>query len=116
MAKAFKINVEERKVESITINSLDDIKKAIGDNCKQLVCPASFGNGDMFILDYDGEVNNYNGGFIVEGLKEPLIGNSILLHLSGESKFEDVKKTKRELVLMLEWFNQEELKKYFESI
>lgn len=116
MAKAFKINVENRKIEEITISSFTDISKEIGNGCGLITAPIIFDNEDTIYVDDEGMFNDYGGGFMMEDWAYPLVGNGVLLGSNEEGDSVDVKTTKEELEKMIKWVSLEDTQKWVDSV
>lgn len=115
MLKAFKINVENRKVEEITISSSNDISNHIGNGCGLITAPIILDNEDTIYVDDEGMYNDYGGGFMMEDWAYPLVGNGVLLGSNEEGDSVDVKTTKEELEKMIKWVSQGMIEKWIDS-
>ena len=106
--QAIKIDVASKSLSIVTLNDWQEIAPAISKNCSLFQCPVTFENGDTIYVDEEGLYNDFEGGFIMDGWRYPLVGNALLIGSDEEGESKNVETTMVELLKMITWVSKED--------
>jgi hypothetical protein len=106
--QAIKIDVASKSLSIVTLNDWQEIAPSISENCSLFECPVTFENGDTIYVDEEGLFNHFEGGFIMDGWKYPLVGNALLIGTDYEGDSKNVETTMYELLKMITWVSKED--------
>jgi len=105
--KAYKVNVIDRKIEEIQINSWRDISPAIGGGCEVFEAPVTLPNNDTFYVDEEAMYHECVGGWMLEGFSYPVLGNAIIQGTDDEGESTEPLSTIEEIESMIIWVSKE---------
>jgi hypothetical protein len=78
----FKIDCNNRTIDTIVVNNYKDIMKEIGNKCNNFVCPHIFPNSDVIFADYYGFYKDNNNGIMHNEYELPIFGNIVIIGMN----------------------------------
>ena len=113
MKKGIKLNVETQTIEVVPLgDDYTEIYDVIGNDCSTFEVPITFDNNDAMYCDEEALFKPFEGGIIMEGWSQPIIGNVLILGTDADGNSCDAQTCIEDLKKQIKFLTHQEIVTY----